>query len=221
MNTHHSSYPIFLDHIFVLTEPGAKIAERLADLGLIEGNANEHPGQGTANRRFFFERFTFELLYISNPVEASTGAGRRLRMLDRSQDSEASPFGIIVRVTEPGANPPFQNWAYYPDYFDGKMCFHVGINSNLLVEPACICMPPALPQQTEIPPAYANPGWQLTCVKITTPVANPSEELACFAAMKSVKIEFGKAHHMTLSFNNGALGKSASLNPAVPVTIEW
>jgi hypothetical protein len=45
---------VALDHLFICTSSGAPEAERLAEFGLIEGTPNCHPGQGTANRRFFF-----------------------------------------------------------------------------------------------------------------------------------------------------------------------
>ncbi len=45
---------IELDHFFILTDPGAPQAELLTEIGLVEGTPNDHPGQGTANRRFFF-----------------------------------------------------------------------------------------------------------------------------------------------------------------------
>lgn len=53
-----------LDHFFILTSPGAPEADALVQLGLIEGTSNAHPGQGTANRRFFFANTTIEFLYI-------------------------------------------------------------------------------------------------------------------------------------------------------------
>jgi hypothetical protein len=37
-------------------------AERIAAFGLCEGPSNVHPGQGTANRRFFFRNAMLELL---------------------------------------------------------------------------------------------------------------------------------------------------------------
>ena len=58
------------DHCFVLTPPGAALAERIADCGLREGPVNSHPGQGTANRRFFCPGFTLELLYLRDQAEA-------------------------------------------------------------------------------------------------------------------------------------------------------
>jgi len=45
--------PIELDHVFICTAPGAPCAEEIVQLGLHEGAPNQHPGQGTANRRFF------------------------------------------------------------------------------------------------------------------------------------------------------------------------
>jgi len=51
---------IALDHVFIITKPDANEAEHLSELGLIEGNNNSQPGQGTSNRRFFLDGFTIE-----------------------------------------------------------------------------------------------------------------------------------------------------------------
>ena len=40
--------------------------------GLAEGSPNTHPGQGTANRRFFFESGFLELLYVHDELEAQS-----------------------------------------------------------------------------------------------------------------------------------------------------
>ncbi len=45
---------IELDHVFVCTAVGATEADRLVASGLTEGTLNSHPGEGNANRRFFF-----------------------------------------------------------------------------------------------------------------------------------------------------------------------
>jgi len=42
-------------------------------MGLTEGTRNDHPGQGTANRRFFFSNTALELLYVSDANEAEEG----------------------------------------------------------------------------------------------------------------------------------------------------
>ena len=211
---------ISLDHIFIITEPEAAEADRLLEVGFVEGNSNVHPGQGTSNRRFFLNGFTVELLYISDADEAANGAGKKLGILTRSKKLEASPFGIVVRVTEAN-KPSFPSWQYVPDYFDGKMCFYVGDNFDQLDEPLCICMPQALPKAATTPAEYANPGWHLSSLEIDVPTKKPSEALLHFAAMERVQINFDKPHKMVLTFNNGAEGRSKDLTPELPLVLNW
>lgn len=210
-----------LDHIFIVTKPEAAEAERLCEIGFIEGNANVHPGQGTSNRRFFLEGFTIELLYVSDADEAENGAGKRLGILSRYRSTNASPFGIVVRVSGDNEFPFFPNWQYFPDYFYGNMCFYVGDNSDEMNEPLCICMPPSLPESSSVAAEYSNPGWQLTALEIDVPIEKPSETLRHFAAVDRVRIEFGKPHKMTMKFNNGAAGKVHNLEPDLPLVLEW
>ena len=46
-----------VDHIYICTDYKAPAGELLKEFGLTEGTSNTHPGQGTANRRFFFPQF--------------------------------------------------------------------------------------------------------------------------------------------------------------------
>ena len=59
-----------IDHLFVLTEVGGPSAEALVRFGLTEGPPNRHEGQGTANRRFFFNNAMLELLWVESEDEA-------------------------------------------------------------------------------------------------------------------------------------------------------
>jgi len=68
---------IELDHFFILTDLGAPHADLLSGIGLIEGPRNDHLGQGTANRRFFFSNTALELLYVNDANEAANGRGSR------------------------------------------------------------------------------------------------------------------------------------------------
>jgi hypothetical protein len=84
-----------LDHVFILVESGAQIVDRLLELGFQEGPSNTHPGQGTANRRVYFANGMVEFLWVRDANEANTGPGQDLRLPERSQNPEASPFGAI------------------------------------------------------------------------------------------------------------------------------
>lgn len=108
-----------LDHVFICCARGAPEGDALVRLGLHEGSANTHPGQGTANRRFFFRNAYLELLWVSDPVEACGEQTRRTGLWDRwsGRMSGACPFGVVFRADGAGtAGAPFATWAYRPGY---------------------------------------------------------------------------------------------------------
>ena len=210
-----------LDHIFIITQPGAELADKLIALGMVEGSSNTHPGQGTANRRFFFDGFVLEFVYVSDAHEAATGAGQRLEVLQRSRNKDASPFGLVARLADGSTEPAFDHWLYYPDYFGEDMCFFVGDNSTQWQEPLCICMPSALPMRSAVPANYANVEWGLTTVEITVPDSGVSPVLEHFSGMEMVDVKAGGGHHLALEFNNRAAGSSADLRPQLPLMLYW
>jgi hypothetical protein len=74
---------IELDHLFVCTAPGAPEAEKLVRFGLHEGAPNQHPGQGTANRRFAFVNAMIELVWVNDATEAQSKSTRRTLLWER------------------------------------------------------------------------------------------------------------------------------------------
>jgi len=211
---------IELDHFFILTTPGAPEADLLSSIGWLEGPRNHHPGQGTANRRFFFPNTALELIYISDADEAKNGPGNGLRAVDRAMDSGASPFGVIVRSNNKSSDAPFPGWRYCPEYFRADQCFHVGANSDLLIEPSCICMPHNLPI-ADAQLREANSDMTLTELRISVPVTEPSETLRIIADCDLVSIRPNEPHRMELIFNEGAEGESRDMAPGLPLVIRW
>jgi hypothetical protein len=72
-----------LDHLILLCSEGAPEADEHVRLGLTEGSRNTHPGQGTANRRFFFDNAYLEFVWLSNLAELESEPARRLGFLER------------------------------------------------------------------------------------------------------------------------------------------
>jgi Glyoxalase-like domain len=114
---------ISLDHVFICTAVNAPEAEALLAFGLVEGSSNAHPGQGTANRRFFFEGGFIELLWVANPLEAQSELTAPTRLWDRwsgsasNKNPQICPFGIgLSACGEVAVPPPFESWAYHPRY---------------------------------------------------------------------------------------------------------
>jgi len=211
--------PFLLDHFLILTDPGAPEAELLTRLGLVEGSRNDHPGQGTANRRFFFHNTALELLYFRDAHESISGSARRLRIVDRASEARASPFGVILRATQ-GHGLPFPGWPYYPDYFGPETYFHVGENSDLLEEPLCVLMPANLPARAS-QPLSAEPFTVVTELRIGVPVSRPSSVLDAVGDIEGITIQLGMPHSMEVVFNDGRQGLAQDLGPDLPLRIRW
>jgi hypothetical protein len=211
---------IALDHFFILTEPGSPQADHVSSIGLKEGSSNNHPGQGTANRRFFFSNSTLELLYVRDMEEAKNGRARGLRFAERVTKTNASPFGLIVRTVEGSTDIPFPAWKYCPEYFKDDQCFHVGENSDLLEEPLCICMPVNLPDHKS-QQHLENAAWTMTELRIYVPVTKPSSTLEAVAKCKAVTLQLGEPHRMELIFNEEQDGKKKDMTPELPLIVRW
>jgi len=209
-----------LDHLFILVSPGAPEAQALTDFGLVEGSSNEHPGQGTANRRFFLANTTLELLYVHDIAEAINGPGKNLRLVERAIEFDGSPFGLVTRVDEQSDAPTFASWQYYPDYFPKPMSFYVGTNSDNFFEPLCICMPPSLPRPKKAP-APSNSGWSLTELQISIPAPRASAVLKEFGECNLVTLRYNEEHRIKLVFNNAVSNESKDFMPDLPLVIEW
>ena len=211
---------IQLDHFFILSEPGAPQADFLVDIGVVEGMPNDHPGQGTSNRRFFFENAGLELLYIRDAEEAMNGPASGLQCVEREAQSGASPFGIVVRRTDDSADDPFPGWRYYPQYFGADKYFQVGENCNELQEPLCICMP-IMPPAASGQPLPREPFTEVTELHISVPVNKPSEVLETVGRCERISLTPGAPHHVEIVFTDGRAGQSKDLRPGLPLCIRW
>jgi Rho-binding antiterminator len=91
-----------LDHLFICTTIGAPEADRLVAFGLTEGTPNVHPGQGTANRRFFFHNFMLELLWVHNSCQISyrTVTGEIVRVQDQIVDVYAANQADFLKLKD-------------------------------------------------------------------------------------------------------------------------
>jgi hypothetical protein len=118
-----------LGHLFVCTAPGAPEAEEFIRFGLREGPPNQHPGQGTANRRFAFANAMIELLWVSDAQEAQSERARKLYSGrgGLAEKGKASPFGICVRPVDPqNTGSPLPAREYRPSYLPDPLVMDIG-----------------------------------------------------------------------------------------------
>jgi hypothetical protein len=114
--------PLRLHHVFVLTSLGAPEAQGLLEAGLVEGSRNTHPGQGTANRRIFFESGFLELLWVHDEREARSPLSGPTKLLERwaGRFKDTNPFGLCFSSADGvDSGLPFPTWDYRPDYLPG------------------------------------------------------------------------------------------------------
>ena len=108
-----------LDHIFVCVSPNAPEAEFLIEAGLVEGSSNVHPGQGTANRRFFFDCGFLELIWVHDEVEAKSDSTAPTQLWERwaGRAAGSNPFGMCFSSANGVRSaPPFETRIYQPGY---------------------------------------------------------------------------------------------------------
>src|SRR5215467_4007938 len=120
---------IELDHLFICTSREAPEAERLVQFGLREGPPNQHPGQGTACRRFSFANAMIELFWVNDPNEAQSESTKPTLLWERwsGRQRSASPFGICTRPVNPqDQRSPFPAWEYRPAYLPDSLSMHIG-----------------------------------------------------------------------------------------------
>lgn len=108
-----------IDHIVICIEAPELMAQILKDFGLTEGEPNSHIGQGTANKRFFFDDFFIELLYINDEDALKSAATAPTQLYERftNETGDASPFGVIFRPGNNKFSPQnHASTAYNPRY---------------------------------------------------------------------------------------------------------
>jgi hypothetical protein len=114
---------LYLHHVFVCVSANAPEADALITAGFVEGSGNVHAGQGTANRRFFFQRGFLELLWVHNDEEAQSDLSAPTRLWDRfTQIDHANRFGLCFASdsqTLDASGFAFPTRRYQPDYLSG------------------------------------------------------------------------------------------------------
>jgi Glyoxalase-like domain len=214
---------IAIDHVFVMCSAGAPEGAALIRAGLTEGSSNTHPGQGTANRRFFFDNAFLELVWVSDADEARSALVAPTRLWERwaERGGRACPFGLIFRAVNEAADPPFPTWSYHPAYSPAAIELAKG---TPLDEPELFYFrfprtPGAL--KTE-PRRHALHLRILTGVRIGLPGKGPRSD-AAHAVQATGLVTFvpAEGHLMTLAFDDETQGRSLDLRPELPLVLSW
>lgn len=220
-----------LDHFFVCTAVGAPEAERLIEFGLVEGTPNRHPGQGTANRRFFFGNAFLELLWIVDPVEAQSSLVRRTGLWERwsCRGQGASPFGVGFRpVPGTGREAPFRAWEYRPPFLPEPLAIQMACKSEMSAEPLLFYLPfarrPDPDDLSRRQPREHPIGFRKVTrlrVGIHRDQAMSPELLAAANHCDEVRFCADDETVMEIGFDDEKEGRSVDFRPALQLLFRW
>jgi len=219
--------PIEIDHLLICTEVGARGADALKAFGLTEGSRNTHPGQGTANRRFFFQNTMLELAWVHDAEEARSEITRRTMLWERCtiRSRDVSPFGIGFHPTSAATDAPFPVWKYQPAYLPSDISFEIG-EPTLLNEPMWFYMsfglrPETMPDDRRQPMVHRVGFKNLTSVRVSIPARTLSPTAQAVAQSGCVEIELDSEHLLTLAFDNKLQQRQHDFRPLLPLMFEW
>lgn len=210
-----------IDHIFILSDVDAPAANKLVAAGITEGASNVHTGQGTTNRRFFFNNTMIECIWVHDATEAASDRTSPTHLLPRWQRRmDTSPFGICFRPTTDDQPPaPFVSFDYAPAYMPDDMVIQIADSVDQLQEPFLFYagwLPPRDPAQAPI--EHAAGMKNLTAVTVTHPNADLTSP-AIHAISHLVTFKAGDRHCVTVTFDDNAQGKTLDLTPDLPLIV--
>lgn len=218
-----------IDHIFVCVKQGAHEAEALKAFGLTEGTPSKHPGQGTANRRFFFHNAFIELLWLEDAGEAQSEVTQPTMLYERLsiQNKFISPFGIGFRPAEANKKTsPFPSWAYKPVYLPGHLQVEIA-SAVPLAEPMWFYLsfasrPDKASKERAQPLMHQAGIKEITSVRISMPGAKQlSAAGICASRVGNLNIVAAKDHLLEIGFDSDIQGFSHDFRPVLPLIFKW
>ena len=201
-----------IDHIFIFSDSKGREADQLVEFGLTEGSNRAHPGQGTTNRKFYFENFFLEILWVINEKEIQSEQTSVTRLWDRSQflKNEYSRFGLCL-VNSNATDTLFkQSEIYQPDYFPEGMSIDIITNENYPKLPWTFRLPYRGDQKPHTEPTeHQNGIKKLTGTEFEIP-PDLDEDVFINHFQNFGHINFNKTNrlHLTLEFDHCSQKKS-------------
>lgn len=216
------------DHLFVCTQKGAPEVDLFRSLGISEGPANTHPGQGTANRRFFFKNAMVEFLWLSDASEAQSELTAPTGLFERcSLSSGASPFGFCFRPNKSSeTNAAFPHWSYKPIYLPPPL--QIDMADAPLSEPlwfflAFSCRPDHSDTYKDQPFLnHSNGIDELTAIHVSFPFESGLSDAARIVSeLENFAVSKNNEHLLELEFDKGRQNNTHDFRPALPLIVRW
>lgn len=201
-----------IDHFFIFSSNKGQIANELVEFGITEGSNRIHRGQGTANRKFYFDNFFLEVLWVDNESDIRSEQTSKTKLWERSQFEKSghSPFGLCL-VNSKSTDLLFQDsLVYQPNYFPQGMSIDIITNEKTPQLPWTFRLPYRdIQKKPNEPTKHANGIKKLTKVIFEYPSTKTQTVFEkYFEQIDSIVFKSEKQTHLTLEFDHCVQGKS-------------
>jgi hypothetical protein len=211
------------DHIFIFTNDQGKIADQLVEFGLIEGSNRVHAGQGTTNRKFYFENFFLEILWVHNEAEINSELIKPIGLWQRAnyRINDFSPFGLCVVNTDE-TDRLFENaHKYQPSYFPDGMTIDILKNEHQPSLPWTFRLPFKGQKKNETEPInHKNGIKKLTKVDFYISSVNDVNFMQSFENQQHINFIKSDKVWLKLIFDEGKQGQ-IKMFETLQLTIEY
>lgn len=201
-----------IDHIFIFSENNGFEAEDLTKFGLLEGSNRRHQGQGTINRKFYFENFFLELLWVVNKNEIKQSPTKETQLFERSnfRNNEFSRFGLCLVNSEDTDELFTEAQIYQPNYFPKGMSIDILPNSKNPQLPWTFRLPyRGEKKYVNEPTQHINQIRKLTNIKFEIEkLDKESKYIKFFSKQESIKFNKNVKSELVLEFDFGIQQKT-------------
>jgi hypothetical protein len=212
MTYNNETFKMNIHHIFIFTDDNGKIADDLVDFGLTEGSNRIHVGQGTTNRKFYFENFFLEILWVHNVYEITSDKTKPMGLWQRAEykTNHFSPFGLCI-VNSEHTEIIFDNaFNYQPDYFPKGMGIKIIKNEDQTDLPWTFQLPFKGQTKPESEPTKHKNGISaLTNTMFEYQEIFETKFLDNFKYLEEIQFIKSSRNWLNLIFDNGRQGKKS------------
>ena len=108
------------------------MAQEFIDFGFVEGSSRVHENQGTRNRKFYFNNFFLEIIWVHDVAEVTNDITSPTKLYERSMYSENgfSPFGLCLNYATEDNELFNDAIVYEPTYLPKDMLIEVLTNEK-------------------------------------------------------------------------------------------
>lgn len=211
-----------IDHIFIFSKNKGKEADEFLEFGFTEGSSRIHIGQGTVNRKFYFENFFIEIIWVENEEEIKSELIAPTKLWERSnfEINDYSQFGLCLVNTDE-TDILFENSSkYQPEYFPKGLEIEIVNDEKNPKLPWTFRLPfKGEKKKTEEPIIHKNGITILTKTDFKIPLIE-DHFTSFFKNEANITFENSDVINLTLTFDENRNGKEFKFIN-LPLTIKY